>query len=433
MESETATGPGALTDGIDWRETGIAGAGAWLVGLLASFVLVTVADLETGDQETLDVAVQAYVEGLGGAYEVSDTGISVIRAVYGAESSNFWGLGAFLHYLVPAVVFVLAGYVLAGRYAEDVDLETARGRLQAWVGGVSLVAVAAVLTVVGAYAFTPPEADPHFLRLLLAAVVSPTVLAGVGAARRVGFGIRSLRGFGAGLGAIVLAFLLWEFVEESVGGAVGYGDPSGADEYLPYVGEFLADHGVTITPGAAPWREQTIFGGGLGSTVGGGGSVPASAYAGGPDPAFVLFLGPAILAGALVYRAGIEDPIAAVGEGARVAFGYFVGVFVLALAVLGQRMNSRYDDLYGSGSEEAVRDQLIQEANMMFGGILPENLLVAGVLWPVVFAALGGVVGAKVLEVRAGSTAPAEGHAGTEPEGTSDGDSSASGAPQSAE
>lgn len=412
------TGNGALRpsldrirDRIDWQRTAIIGGGAWLAGYVLSFVIVAISGADRDGSGTADVATWAYVEGMGGLYEISlprGDSTTATQLTYGTMDSNFWGAGVFLHYLVPVVVLLVAGYVLAGEYADESRLSTPGGRFEAWVGGVSLVAVFGALTFLAAYVMSPDGATPDVLRLLLAAVVSPVVFAGIGAARRVGIGVVSLRSAGAGLVGFLAAIALWNFVEDPIG-VVGLGDLSGADEFLPYLGNVLVDHGVAITPGQQDYLVD-----------GSGSSLRYDPGVVGPSGiALVVLLGPAIVAGLFVYRDSVTDPIRGLGIGARTAAGYLLGVALLTIAVLAQRMNFLYNELYGTDTEEAVREELIHEANLMFGAILPQVLLVAGVSLAVTAAGIGGAVGAKVAASQQ-EPAPADATA-------------ASGAPQQAE
>lgn len=399
-----------MRDRIDWQRTAIVGGGAWLLGYVLSFVLVTVSGADGNGSGTADVATWAYVEGMGGLYEASTPwgDSSAIQLVYGTIDSNFWGVGAFLHYVAPAVVLIAAGYVLAGDYADWTDRPTLGDRFGAWVGGVSLVVVFGGLTFLAAYVMSPDGTSPEGLPLLLAAVVYPVVFAGIGAARRVGLSLASLRTLGVGLAGFVAAIALWNFVEDPIG-AAGLGDLSGADEFLPYLGNFLVDHGVHVTPGQQAYATPDWVSG-----------IQTDPGVVGSGVAWLVLLGPALTAAALIYREEITDPILGVGRGAQTAAGYLLGVTVLTLAVLGQRMNFLYDELYGTDTEEAVREELIQQANLMFGAILPDVVLVAGVLLAVTAGAIGGAAGAVVAARQQTDTAAVE-------------STSASGAPQQAE
>ncbi|GAB3690697.1 hypothetical protein GCM10028857_27330 [Salinarchaeum chitinilyticum] len=400
-----------MRDRIDWQRTAAIGGGAWLVGYVLSFVIVAISGADRDGSGTTDVATWAYVEGMGGLYEISlpmGGSTTATQLTYGSMRSNFWGAGVFLHYLVPAVVLVVAGYVLAGEYATDARRSTPGGRFEAWVGGVSLVVVFGALTFLAAYVMSPSGASPDVLRLLIAAIVYPVVFAGIGAARRVGIDVLSLRAAGVGLLGFLAMIALWNFVEDPIG-AAGLTDLSGADEYLPYLGKLFVDLGVAITPG-----QQSYL---LDYSPSGTSTDPGVVGPGGI--ALVLLLGPAVAAGVLVYRESVTDPIRGLGAGARTAAGYLLGVALLTIAVLAQRMNFLYNELYGTGTEEAVREELIHDANVMFGAILPQVLLVAGVLLAAFAAGIGGAVGAKVAASQQES-APAESAA-------------ASGAPQQAE
>lgn len=401
-----------MRDRIDWKRAAIYGGGAWLVGYVLSYVIVAISGASRDGSNTTDVATWIYVEAMGGLYEISiplgSGNTTATLLTYGTMDSNVWGAGVFLHYVVPAVVLIVAGYALAGEYVDEARFSTPGERFEAWVGGVSLALVFGALTFLAAYVMSPSGATPDALRLLIAAVVYPAVFAGIGAARQVGIGIVSLRSAGAGLLGFLGTVLLWNFVEDPIG-AAGLGDLSGADEFLPYLGNLFVDLGVAITPG----QQNYLF------EYSPGGTSTDPGVVGPGGIALVLLLGPAIVAGVFVYRDSITDPIRGLGSGARTVAGYLLGVALLTIAVLGQRMNFLYNELYGTGSEEAVREELIHDANVMFGAILPQVLLVAGVLLAVVAAGVGGAVAAKIAASQQ-EPSPAE-------------SATASGAPQQAE
>lgn len=392
--ADASSGGGSLIEHVDWQESAIYGGGAWVVGLIASYLLVTVAGLaDRVEGGTLDLAVTTYYHGMGGLLRLPEgtpsvagigRGPSAMTAIYTTLESRFYGLGIWLHYLVPAVALLVVGHVVAGKYAEGAgDFDA---RLDAWLGGVSAGAVFGGLTLVSVFLFAPDGFDLEASRLLLAVVVYPILLAGVGAARRVGFGVTSLRGFAAGVGAFFLSLGLWYVLGDSVLEAFEE-TPDGADLYLPMLGEFLATHGTFVRTGFFPDSLEMAF----------GGSETVQLF-GSASPGLFVVVGPLAAGAALAYRSETTDVRRAAGRGARIAFGYLLAVFLLGAAVFGHWMTKYYDAEYGTGTTQEVREDLFAEANYVFGGLLPDVTLVAGLLWPAVFAAVGGVVGAKIVE-----------------------------------
>jgi len=400
MATDADSGSGGIgdhVDHVDWRESAIYGGGAWLAGLIASYAIATIAGVtDRSGADALDLAVTMYYHAMGGLLAVPENaggffsavrGPSAMTASYGVLESRFYGLAIWLHYLVPAIALLVAGYVLAGKYADGADDYDAR--LDAWLGGVSAGAVFGGLTLVSVLLFRLDGPDLEAVRLLLAVVAYPALLAGVGAARQVGFGVASLRGFVAGVGALVLSFGLWNVLGDSVIETLLEDPPSGADLYLPMLGEFLATHGTYVKTGFIP---ETL-------TMAISQSDPVRLF-GSVSPGLFALAGPLLLGAAVVYRSGTTDLRRAAGEGARIGFGYLVGVFLLGAAVFGHWMTKYYDAEYGTGTEAEVREAIFAEANYVFGGLLPDVALVGGLLWPAVFGTLGGIVGAKVVESR---------------------------------
>lgn len=413
---ETA-GIAAYVDHVDWKQSAIYGGGAWLAGLIASYAIVTVAgigDAERAPAGTLDLAVTAYYHGMGGLLRappgldnpfIDFRGPSAMTFVYGLLESRFYGAAIWLHYLVPAIALIVVGYVVAGTYEAGGDGYEAR--LDAWIGGVSAGAVFGGLTLLAVLLFQPDEFELVLSRLLLAVVGAPVVFAGIGAARQVGFGVASIRGFAGGLGALLLGFVLWYVLGSSfvAGLPSGQGAPSGADRYLPMLGEFLAQHGVFVETGLL----ESLLPSNL------------DALLGSPTPGLFVALGPLAVGAAIAYRSEETDPRRAAGRGARIALGYLVAVFLLGTAVLGHRMTTYYDSVYGTGTEEEVRRMLFAEANHLFGGLLPDVTLAAGLLWPAVLGAAGGAIGAKVVESQLGDESDAGAGESTSDEATAAG------------
>lgn len=427
-----------VVENADWKRSATYGGGAWLAALVASFLVLTLADPNIDGGETLDAAVWATFEASGGHFDNSGNSW-LIQTVYGTMDSKFWGVGAFLHYVIPALSLGVGTYLLASTALDERDGRSFEDRFEAWLVGITGAAVFGALTLVAVYAFSPSGTSPDGFRLLFAVLLYPLAIGGIGAARGVGFSIASLRAAGAGVGSFVLALFAWKFLTEPFGGNVDFGDLSGADQWLPFLGTFIADHGAYVTPGQSDFLGNAGSSGssipsGSSSILSGGSSLPPAdmGMVGSTGPELFVLLGPLLVAAGLVYYDDVHDPLVAAGHGARVAIGYFAVTAVLTIAVLGQRMNYLYDELYGSGSEEAVREQLFQQANLMFGAVLPQLLLVVGVLTPVLLGAIGGVLSAKVqTEVLGEGTPDAAGTASSggadvaEPSGAAEIDESA--------
>lgn len=367
---------GGIVDHVDWNQSVIVGAIAWVAGLVLTYAVVAVADVDAGGEleaeSTFDLSVWLYHEAIGGAFDIGVELETLVAAHYYLLESNVWGLAVVAHYLIPAVVLAAAGYVLAGQYTRG-ETGTARDptTLQIVVGGTSAAvgfAAAAILSML-LFGDGPISYDSDVM--LLVSVVYPLIFAALGAGLRSRIRTVTVDGLAGGIGAVAAAMGLWYVLGDGfdgIEGADGFSDLSGTTEHLEFVAEFF------VTAHAMEYGETV--------------------------PEWYVVVGIAAVSGALVYRSRTSDWVVGAGRGARIAVGYALVAAVVILGTAGSQMN---DLLEYDGVE---REFLIQQANYLFGTISPRFVVIGGILWAAAFGAIGGALGAKLVESNADSAAP---------------------------
>jgi hypothetical protein len=331
---------------VAWRESAAAGVGALLAGLVLTAAPLWWfgfgADLAVG---TLELAVLVLVEGVGATVNQGELAASL--SAYGVLDSSAFGVG-------PAVLLAGAGHHLAGRHvaagATERPLETvlAGGSLALWFApALALVAVVTTVTV-------DQSVSLDVAAVFVAGLLYAGVFATLGAAIRSQALLTSSRSLVAGPGAFVAALVVWSVseapVEERPAG--GGADLDGAVAYLDLLSEFVE------------------------STAGEGEILPA----------WVVVAVALAFGAGLSVAAGQRDPLVGAGEGARLGATYGATV---ALVVLGHvvAVAAEFQGVWETGQVVVVNELL---------AAAPRTVLVAGVVYPVVFAAIGGGVGAVV-------------------------------------
>ncbi len=343
---------------IVWPESLIAGIGTWLVGFLLTILPLWWFDFgdETGES-ILDVTVWVYIESVGGT--INGEALGVTTGVYRTLESNAFGLGPALHGFVPMLVLIVAGYILAGRH---IKRGTAKRPLQSVLAGGSLAIwftltlfIAAVISSSGAFSV-------NLLETLVVTLLYTGVFASIGATIRSRTGLTSAWGLLVGIGAFLVGLLAWRFIDnpfEDRPGVDGITDLDGLLEYTRLLTGFVSEHGVGADEILPTWFAAVVpllFGGVL----------------------------------ALAYRR--RDPVVGFGEGARLGTTYALIVFVAVVANIGAQAQE-YEEQGATWS-----DRQIEFANQLIASA-PRSILFAGVVYPVVFAAIGGAIGATVYDL----------------------------------
>ena len=393
MTDSPETGPlDGLFDHVDWKESAAFGVGAWVVGLVISYAIVsisTVTDELGPDSSTMEIATGYYYEAIGGMIEVggSDAFTGMI-ATYGLVDSRFWAAAIVIHYLVPLIVITVASYVLAGRYKHgSIDGVTDPTTQQIIIGAASLAvfftgAMIVGLTVLGG------DATVDSGQMLFLSVLYPLVFASFGAGLRSGAKtLSSGMGFVGGIGALIGGFLLW-YQTESPLDSTSLSDLSGFYEHFTFFASYV---GLVPTVGGFMGGETGLFA---------GEADPHALLYGETLPEWYVMVAFVAVGAAIVYRAETTDWVRGLGQGARIAVGYFFVVLFLTLAAYASHINEMYD-------AGATRYELVMDANLLFGAAAPRVVVVSGIVWAVAFGAVGGAIGAKIVESRA-EGAPAE-------------------------
>lgn len=344
---------------INWAESAAAGVGAYVAGLVLTMGVMTVFNLMDempGDESTLDTAVWIFYEGIGGAVDNEELFIAV-PGMYSALDTNSFGAPIALHGLVPAIVLVIFGYILASRH---ISQGMARTPLEGVVAGTSLAIGFFVAMFLAVLVF--PEQDADILQLLLMGLAYPLVFASVGAALKSGARIRDMWGAVGGIGAFFGGLILWYLIEDPLDPA-SVGDLSGAHEHLDFVVMFLNAH-------LEDFEEGTI------SLL--------------PEWYIIVVT---LLAGiAVAYKYETMDPLIGAGKGARIGLTYFIFVALFYVMWIGTTIREVND-----AADNGWDDFQIQTVNAIIG-VAPVTAFLAGVVFPVMFATIGGMIGAKLYE-----------------------------------
>lgn len=381
--SAGGTGPGGdsrlrrVRETVVWPESIVAGVAAWATGFGLTYVLIWVLGVaENADGSSFDAAAYVYFETLGGT-AVPELGATVTTLVYGSWDSNFFGLAVALHGLIPVLVLVPAGYILAGRHVKSGATRRPRDTI---VAGMSLVIWFSLLSVLSVVLASGEGISADPLAVLVVSAVFAGVFAAVGAGVRSRARLSSGWGILAGVGAFLLSLGLWNLLENPLDDQFLLTDSlselDGASEYFRFLGLFLDEHGLT----------------------------PAELM-----PEAVVAVVPMAFGAALAYVYRRPDPLVGLGEGARLGVGYLVPVFVVMVGRVGTAVSDREQEYDTWPAEE------VTEVNLLVGEI-PAMLFLAGVVYPVVFAAIGGAGGALVYRLqhdaadRAGTAEPADRH-----------------------
>lgn len=384
MTDSIDTGPlDGLFDHVDWKESAAFGVGAWVVGLLVSYVIVTLSELmETpwmGQESTTDVATAFYYEGIGGVLEID--GLEPTILVYGELDSNFWGAAVALHYISPLIVLTIVGYVLAGRYAggkiDGVDDPT---NFQVAVGAASLAVGFAAAMVVGMSVFGGDafggDVSYDTGQLLVVSLLYPAVFASFGAGIRLSVRtVTSGRGLLFGMAAALVGTGLWYVIEDPLDPR-SIGDLSGTTEHFEFLTEYFGanhamEHGDVI-------------------------------------PEWYVIVGVVAVTAGLVYWLDTKDWRTGLGQGAQIGIGYFLVALIVALTFSASVINDEYD----AGHDRA---HLVDSANLFFGYMTPSMTIVGAIVWAVTLGAVGGVIGAKIVESRTEEAPTETGAVGGDP------------------
>lgn len=368
-----------LMETIDWRLSAAVGAGAWVAGVVLTYLVLlifSVADesmsAQAADWSNLDMASAILAETVGTTIgpETGDEIGSMTVAAYSGLDVNYFGAGIFVHYLIPMLVVVVAGYALASRY---LSTGIAATPLEAVVGGGSLAVGFAPALILGTMIFEPSSTSVETLELLLFGLGYPLVFGVIGATFKAATPLTSAWGFLGGIGAFVLGLGLWLVLESPLDDEkwqpsgidddreeiASFTDLQGGVEHFDFFGDFVTTHGL---------ESSTLL------------------------PDWYVMLAALLVGAGVAYQYKTVDPVAGTGYGARVGVGYVIPVTLVIVGAAVTQIQEIQDTVDGSWT-----DQVIQFVNLLIGQI-PAGIILAGIFYPVVFAAIGGAIGAKVYE-----------------------------------
>lgn len=341
---------------VNWQESIIAGVVLWIVG----FVLTVIPlwwfefdDAFPGDS-LHEIAVVVYVEGMG--VTGGDDVLVTPFAYQAVLDSNAFGAGIFFHMILPAILLLIVGHILAGRHIKQGrtsrPLETilATTTLALWMTALSVLVVVI---------FSPDGSEVDVGELLIMTLLYTGVFSAIGGTIRSRSGITSKGGLLGGLGAFIIGVILWYFVEDPLDEA-SFSDLSGTFEHFSFLELFVIDHGL---------EGGELF------------------------PEWVVIFVPLLVGIALGYAYQRTDWVVGMGEGARLGAGYIIPVFLVIIGFMASWIRE-LERQPGRWSEAQVAEV------SQFAGILPRHILLAGIVYPVVFAAIGGALGAVAYKMQ---------------------------------
>lgn len=334
-------------DDIDWLESATYGAGAWVAGyliLLVGLALVGVYDGLGGEGPSPLAVVSAVLySGSLGAFTGGTTGPIYISSMTYGEGIVYSVANA-VQLLVPALVLLVAGAMVAGKYTDH-------ARPTVLLAGASVAVGYDVLVLLSQVVFFVPSLGASYspVGVVVAGVLYPAVFGSIGAAMRIAPRLRVTGRHAYGVGAFLLGLAAWYLV-----GTAGSGQPISNHYALHRVDDILAlgttyaYHHGTLYP---------VYGGGV-----------FHEYTFGWLPAVVTLVAGALVVERAARPASLTE---AIFDGATIARGYAVIVTALVLARLAAV------GVADSGIIMRIRD------------ILPP-ILFTGIVWPFMWGAVGG-------------------------------------------
>ena len=376
---------------IDWRWSVGAGVVTWIAGFIFTYLPLWLLEVGDGfDSATHELAIWVYSEGIGVGLAENGPEFSSLTAesfgfltsalyASGLETDAF-SVGVVYHMFLPAFLLIIAGYLLTGHHINQGRTNDA---VESVAAGISMSVPVLVLfflsvLIVG----DPPGGSSNLGEVLFVAVLFPVVFTAIGSTIRSRGGLTSPWGLVGGFGTFFVGFVLWHFLEnpmddgltvQSIAAKTGEStgltgvesfrtlfEDGGLFEIFWYIGGFVGDHGTGFANATPVW---------------------------------VVAVLPLLVGAVLSYTYEVSDPVAGLGEGARLASGYFIAVLLIAVAVVLTEVQE-LESLDGDWPTQATT-----EVGALVGSA-PRAILLAGIVYPFLFAAVGGAGGALVYKAR---------------------------------
>lgn len=395
-----------LQEMILWPVSVAAGIAVWVAGFVLTYGLMWVMDvLDEIEEDTLDIVVLFFYESFGGSVSIEDIDVFLTPTGYAELGTDWFGVGPFLHALVPLFVLIPAGYIVAGRHVRQGQTERP---LEAILAGISTSIWVVGLFFLSVLIVDVDGVSVDMVELIFVTLMYSVVFTAIGATMRSRARLVSGWGVLGGLGAFVLGLFVWVFVDDPFDDGLLVASIADRAE--------VADDGLEL-PGELPWELVTVGDLGLDDegapyTIAEGFSDLSGSFdhfyvfsgfvtqhgrePGAIFPEWFVMLVPLLVGAGLAYVYEVEDTLVGLGEGAKLGTGYVVAVFSVTLVYIVtevQALESAFDDW--------PRDPIdtIETLNIIIG-TAGGDIVVGGIVYPVVFAAIGGALGAFVYRTR---------------------------------
>ena len=203
-----------LLQRINLRDSLRYGGGAWVIGFVLTYVLVTVSGVfeqaNWDPASKTEVVTAVFLSSYGTPLVVDETSIRIIPDIAFMDSSVVESGALVVAVLVPATVLYAAGK----KIAEEYDSDRSSVASVPLLSGASLAIGFGIATFAATVVFEVPGTSYTQRGLIFGGVLFPTVFGTLGAIRQTGRSISSLRGIAYGTGSFAIAGFAWYALAE---------------------------------------------------------------------------------------------------------------------------------------------------------------------------------------------------------------------------